>query len=319
MPSPAHSASIRRAGWRSTLPLLSALLVLHACADRTPEPAGPAAPAQTADDGVRTALSADGVPIRYRVLGHGEPALILVHGWSCDSTYWDAQLAEFSKRYTVVTLDLAGHGDSGTARADWTMGAFGDDVIAVANQLPNRQLVLIGHGMGGPVVLEAARRLRNRVIGIVGVDTFGNIGIPPASAVDLERRLEPMRRDFATTTRDYVTRTFFTSRSDPELVRRIAEDMASQSPGIAIGALIGMNNMSYAAALGDIQVPIVAISSDRVPTDVNRIRLHAPTFRLKTMSGVGHFVMIEDPARFNALLEQTVQELLIARVPRSPP
>ena len=86
--------------------------------------------------------------------------------------------------------------------------------------------------------------------------------------------------------------------------------MASQPPGIAIGSLIGMSNMSYSAALGDISVPIVAINSDRLPTVVERIRLHAPTFRLKLMPGVGHFLMIEDPARFNALLEQTVRELI---------
>jgi pimeloyl-ACP methyl ester carboxylesterase len=86
--------------------------------------------------------------------------------------------------------------------------------------------------------------------------------------------------------------------------------MASEPPGIGIGAMIGMNNMSYAAALGDISVPIIAINSDRLPTDVERIRLHAPTFRVKLMPGAGHFLMIEEAPRFNALLDQTVQELV---------
>jgi pimeloyl-ACP methyl ester carboxylesterase len=258
----------------------------------------------------RTVASDDGVAIRYRVLGRGEPALIFIHGWSGDSTYWDAQLDPFSQRYTVVTLDLAGHGNSGTTRAEWTMDAFGDDVVAVAQQVPNRQLVLVGHSMGGPVALEAARRLKGRVIGIVGVDTFGNIGLPPASAQELETRLAPLRRDFPTAMRDYVTHRFFTPKSDPDLVRRIADDMASEPPGIAIGSLIGLNNMNFSAALGDISVPIVAINSDRLPTDVERIRLHAPTFHLKLMPGAGHFLMIEDPVRFNALLDETVQELV---------
>ena len=89
--------------------------------------------------------------------------------------------------------------------------------------------------------------------------------------------------------------------------------MATEPPGIAIGAFIGLNNMNYSAALGDISVPIIAINSDRLPTDVERIRLHAPTFHVKLMPGVGHFLMIEDPTRFNALLEQTVQELMSTR------
>ena len=138
-------------------------------------------------------------PIRYRVIGSGEPALIFIHGWSSDSTYWDAQLDFFSKHYTVVTLDLAGHGDSGTARAEWTMPAFGADVVSVAQQIPNQRLMLVGHSMGGPVALEAARRLKGRIIGIVGVDTFGNIGLPRPTPKELEARVAPMRRDFATT------------------------------------------------------------------------------------------------------------------------
>ena len=185
--------------------LLAALVVLPACTRRTPEPSKPAPQVTLAEGMERSVPSADGVAIRYRVLGKGDPALIFIHGWSGDSTYWDAQLDAFSKHYTVVTLDLAGHGDSGTARAEWTMDAFGDDVVAVAQQIPNRQLVLVGHSMGGPVALEAARRLKDRVIGIVGVDTFGNIGLPQATPQELEARLAPLRKTFpprcATTSR----------------------------------------------------------------------------------------------------------------------
>jgi pimeloyl-ACP methyl ester carboxylesterase len=97
------------------------------------------------------------------------------------------------------------------------------------------------------------------------------------------------------------------------LVREIADDMASQPAGIGIGAMIGMNNMNYAAALGDIEVPIVAINSDRLPTDLERIRLHAPTFRAKILPGSGHFLMIEEWLRFNQLLDETIQELLRAQ------
>jgi pimeloyl-ACP methyl ester carboxylesterase len=308
------SESLRRFSATSTLLLmaLSSILWLSACQRRAPEPPKPAPQVTLAEGVERTVPSADGVQIRYRVLGKGEPALILIHGWSSDSTYWDAQLDDLSRHYTVVTLDLAGHGDSGTERTDWTMDAFGDDVVAVAQQIPNRQLVLVGHSMGGPVALEAARRLKRRVIGIVGVDTFGTIGLPQPTPQELEARLAPLRRDFPGAMRDYVSHRLFTARSNPALVQRIADDMASQPPRIAIGSLIGMMNMSYSAALGDIDVPIVAINSDRFPTDVQRIRLHAPTFRLKVVSGVGHFVMIEDPTRFNTLLEQTVQELTAA-------
>jgi pimeloyl-ACP methyl ester carboxylesterase len=297
-----------------TLIALLAVLHLAACTKKGDEQAQTdQAESRTADGTPLTAVSEDGVPIRYRVYGQGEPALILIHGWSGDSSYWDEQLDAFKARYTVVTLDLAGHGESGTARGDWSIAAFGADVAAVANRIPERELVLVGHSMGGPVALEASRRLRKRVIGIVGVDTFNNIGLPQLTPRELDQRLEPYRRDFATTTRDNVMQRFFKPTSDPDLMRRIADDMAAQPPGIGIGAMIGMNNMNYSSALGDIDVPIVAINSDRLPTDVDRIRLHASNFRVKIMPGTGHFLMIEEAPRFNPLLEETIQELLRAR------
>lgn len=266
-----------------------------------------------ADGQPRIVASADDVLIRYRVYGRGKPVLIFVHGWAADSTYWDAQIDHFKARHTVVTLDLAGHGESGTARAAWTMDSFGDDVVAVAERVPGEQLVLIGHSMGGPAVLQAARRLRDRVIGIVGVDTFANIGLQPATPAELERRLAPFREDFAAATREYVTRSFFTPRSDPVLMRRLVDDLAAAPPGIAVGEMIGMNDMNYAAALADIDVPVIAINATRVPIDLERIRLHARTFRLKLVDGAGHFLMLEEPARFNAELDQTLRELADSR------
>jgi pimeloyl-ACP methyl ester carboxylesterase len=66
----------------------------------------------------RVIPSKDGIPISFEVYGTGEPTLVFVHGWSCDARYWRAQVPHFSKNHRVVTIDLAGHGHSGTTRSD---------------------------------------------------------------------------------------------------------------------------------------------------------------------------------------------------------
>jgi pimeloyl-ACP methyl ester carboxylesterase len=114
------------------------------------------------------ATSRDGIPLTFEVHGSGTPALVFVHGWSCDRGYWSGQLAAFSDRHQVVAVDLAGHGESGGGRQTWTMAAFGDDVVAVVEQLGLGELVLIGHSMGGDVIVEAALRLGERVLGWSG-------------------------------------------------------------------------------------------------------------------------------------------------------
>src|SRR5262245_7744994 len=108
-------------------------------------------------------LSVDGVPIHYDVQGDGLPALVFIHGWSCDRSYWRKQMKYFAPRYTVVAIDLGGHGDSGLNRETWTTPAFGEDVVAVVETLGLTQVVLIGHSMGGAVSVEAAQRIPARV------------------------------------------------------------------------------------------------------------------------------------------------------------
>jgi len=70
---------------------------------------------------VDTAISADGISIAYEVRGEGELALVFIHGWCCDRSYWNEQLPHFSQKYKVVAIDLAGHGESGLNRKEYTM------------------------------------------------------------------------------------------------------------------------------------------------------------------------------------------------------
>jgi pimeloyl-ACP methyl ester carboxylesterase len=113
-----------------------------------------------------TLTAPDGVRIVYDDRGQGATALVFVHCWSCDRTFWREQADVFSDGYRVVTLDLAGHGESGKNRKTWTVAGLGGDVRAVVEKLGLKRVILVGHSMGGPVSLDAARQLRGRVVGV---------------------------------------------------------------------------------------------------------------------------------------------------------
>jgi pimeloyl-ACP methyl ester carboxylesterase len=285
-----------------------ALLALGLAACGRKEAAAPAAPhvpppPARVDGAPQLVTSGDGVHIQYRVYGSGEPALILIHCWSCDSNYWNAQLAPLKARYTTVTVDLAGHGGSGRNRTDWSIGRFGEDVAAVARQLPNPKIILVGHSMGGPVALEAARRIGDRVIGIVAVDTLKTIGQPPVSEREIVMRLKPFRDDFIGHTREFVGNAFFTKTADPLFIRKVADDMSLAPPEVAIPSLEALMRMDYDKLLPGIHVPVVAINADHGgATDQARIQKSLPTFRAVVIEGTGHFLMMEAPARFNPIL-----------------
>jgi pimeloyl-ACP methyl ester carboxylesterase len=152
----------------------SIVLLLLGCGKKEEEPVDvvekEAEPTITVDN----AISADGVSIAYEVRGEGEPALVFIHGWCCDRSYWEEQTPHFAEKYKVVAIDLAGHGESGLDRKEWTMKAFGEDVVAVVNKLNLEQAILVGHSMGGFVILEASSLMPKRVIGLVGADTLGD-------------------------------------------------------------------------------------------------------------------------------------------------
>lgn len=259
-------------------------------------------------------LSADGIPIQYEVHGNGDPALVFVHGWTCDRTYWDAQVPHFSEQHLVVTIDLAGHGESGLGREVWSVTAFGQDVAAVVEALDLEEIVLVGHSMGGPVAVEAARLLADRVKVIVGADTFYDVGASSYSEEDeeeLEAFFQLFRTDFSETMREMVRGGMFVPTSDSTLINWIVEDMSSAQPEVGIGALEGMFSWTrdeVTDALGELGVPIRLINSDYVPTNIDAGREYASSFDAVLMSGVGHFVMMEDPETFNRLLADIVEE-----------
>jgi pimeloyl-ACP methyl ester carboxylesterase len=302
---------------RTTLTALTAALLVVACGRQ--ESAAPPPPAAatgetraTPQEGTpRIAVAPDGTHVQYRVYGSGEPALVLIHGWSCDSNYWREQVPEFKKKYTIVTVDLAGHGGTDGARTEWSVARYGQDVATALSAVPNQKLILVGHSMGGPVAIEAARLMKNRVIGIIGVDTFKTIGAPALSKAQVDAILKPFEADFIGHTRELVAETFFAKGADPQLVTKIAYDMSLSPPKVAVPSMRALLEYDYTAPLADVSVPIVAINSDLgEPANEVRIKKVLPKFHAVTLTGDGHFLMMEDPARFNPALESEIQQLL---------
>ncbi len=274
-------------------------LVVSGCKDRS-------APPQPPEQNPKV-TSADGVAISYDLQGRGAPALVFVHGWCCDRTYWRQQIPHFAKSHKVVAIDLGGHGDSGLNRDDWTIEAFGQDVAAVVEALDLRPVILIGHSMGGPVNLVAARYLPGRVKGLIGVDTHHDIDAE-YNEFDTNGFVAALKADFAGVAGNSV-RGMFVAGADADLVEQVIADMSSASPDVGAGAMKAFLTFNRAKALENLNLPIRCINSDRVSTDVTTARKHIKSFELKIMKGCGHFPMLEAPEEFNKLLAETIEEL----------
>jgi pimeloyl-ACP methyl ester carboxylesterase len=255
----------------------------------------------------KTCLAEDGVSIVYSASGAGDPALVFIHGGLADRTFWEVQLREFAGLHRVVALDLPGHGESGLNRKKWGIPEFGADVKAVIEAEKLKNVIIFGNSLGGPVGIEAALLLPDRVLGVVGVDTFQalNVRITPE---DARRRAESFRSDFDGALKQMV-RSLFHTDADPALIAEAESRMAGTSPEAAHAIFLSFAGYDVGAVASRLTVPLRAINGDLYPTDVEGNRKVKADFDAVIMKHMGHYPMLERPTEFNNLVTEIVDSL----------
>jgi len=252
-----------------------------------------------------TVESADGSPIVYGVRGQGEPAIVFVHCWTCNHSFWDAQIDYFAKRYQVIWLDLAGQGESGSRRQRYTMKAFGQDVAAVVNRIGARIVILVGHSMGGPVVVEAAKQLGDRVIGIVGVDTFYTPFEYPTSEEAIAEFVKPFETDFHGTS-EKMLHSMFTPQADPAVIDAIVTKFSAADPEVGVSAMYELFDWNAHQAPADLQrFADILYNINAAPTG----KEPPPNAHVVMVPEVGHFIAQVKPEAFNQALDRVITTL----------
>ena len=254
------------------------------------------------------AISKDGVPIHYAVKGKGEPTLVFVHGWSNNMSVWDDQVTHFSEKHKVVTIDLAGFGKSGSDRSIWSMASYGEDVAAVINKLNLGQVVLIGFSMGSPVIIETANKVPEHIIGLVLVDFMQNI---EAKYSDQSiSKMDSIYMDIVTAPTIENCKRLFKNKSEALSKKYISsvENVPKIGWSESFKTIFRWLNEDCITSVKNIQVPVIAINSDRIKTNSKAFIKYVPSFKAKIIPGVGHFVMWEAPEKFNQLLEESIVE-----------
>ncbi len=152
------SASLLRASARFLL--LSLLLSLCVCGA-----------ALAAGDSPHQASARMGdARIHYLHQGQGPDAVVFVHGWSCDASFWDAQMAALGAKRRVIALDLLGCGASSAPDAQYTQELLAQSLAAVMDAAKVRRAVLVGHSMGLSVAKRYIDAHPDRVAGLFIVD-----------------------------------------------------------------------------------------------------------------------------------------------------
>jgi pimeloyl-ACP methyl ester carboxylesterase len=224
--------------------------------------------------------------------------VILVHGWTCDETTWTEQVPALAERYRVVTIDLPGHGKSGAPKdGKLSMDLFARAIDAVRAEIGAERVIVLGHSMGTPVVIQYARLYPEHTSALVFVDGVMSMNVGRNKPDRTQWMGEEGRKN-----RERMVQGMFTAATTPPLRAKIQAMMLAAPEATAAGAMEAM--FDPAIWKGDVfSLPVLGLYADKSAAGNAAYRKdHFPHMEYHEIPGTGHFLMLEKPAEFNRIL-----------------
>lgn len=169
--------------------------------------------------------------LHYAVWGdESKPPLVLVHGSRDHARSWDYVVPAFLGHYAVYAPDLRGHGDS-----EWTIGGqysvidYVLDLAKLVDVIGKEKVTLIGHSLGGGVVLEYAGTFPDRVEKVVAIEGLGPRGQSP-----FHRPADQRMREFVRHVRELEERQPRHYETLEEAAKRMQEANRRLAPDLAL-------------------------------------------------------------------------------------
>jgi pimeloyl-ACP methyl ester carboxylesterase len=247
--------------------------------------------------------------VRAHVREQGDPdgiPVVLIHGSMGSLHIWEGWARELSSKARLISVDLPGHGLTGSwPRDEYTIEAYADFVEVLVDTLNLDRFVLVGHSIGGAVAWTFAATRPDRVSQLILVDASGY----PRTAGDVPLRTRLARMPIVGDIGIYFKPERFVGRAlaesyadpamvTPERVRRYAE--LQRFPGNREAALQRARTQEPLdpAPLKRLDVPTLIIwgAKDRwVPTaDAFRFQNDIKGSELEIFGALGHNPMEED-------------------------
>lgn len=254
--------------------------------------------ARPAPPGSARRVTVNGVNLAVDVRGEGS-AVLFIHGYPLDRTIWEPQLAALNG-WRRIAPDLRGMGLSDAPDLGYSMATYAADLAALLDALAIDRAVLCGLSMGGYVAFEFARRWRERVAGLVLIDTRAE-----ADSAEGKRLRDDAaalaREGGAAAIAETMLHSMVASSATAELLQRVREIMSAAPVSGIVGALAAMrdrpDSTALLASLTGIPVLVMVGAEDRLapPARASAMASAIPEARLIVVAGAAHLPTIEQP------------------------
>ena len=262
--------------------------------------------AQGAPSGTTGEVEHGGVRIHYEDGGSGPGLPVLfVHGLAGDSEMWRAQVDHVRRTRRGVVLDLRGHGRSSPSpEGDYSMPALASDVLAVADALGLKRFVLVGHSMGGAVVLAASTSAPGRVAGLLFADPAGDV-----SRLSKDRLQSMVTKMSGPGYADFMRGWFGVNLENGKEATRalVMRDLENTPPEVVRACYLGLAAYSPKPALEAFRGPMLTVvlpGSDRASSYQNLV----PGLTAVKVKDLSHWLMMDDPALFDGIMDRLLTQ-----------
>jgi len=247
-------------------------------------------------------LTREGVRLAYEESGSGSPPIVLVHGWTCNHTYFSPQQEHFSKRHRVVAVDLRGHGESDKPGGAYPISAYVDDLAHLIDTLKLGKVVAVGHSMGGITVLELGARHPDKVAAIVMVDPAPFV-FPPELRGPVSDVVSAIEAGNQEPRRQFITNALFLPTSDKKLVDSVLNVMMAAPAPVAAEAMKGILAFDGPGMAKRCTVPALHLAATPPLNPPHLMSQWMPKVVNGWTVGAGHFNMMEVPDQVNSMIE----------------
>jgi pimeloyl-ACP methyl ester carboxylesterase len=241
--------------------------------------------------------------------------VLFAHSFAGSSVQWAPQLDHVGSTRRAVAVDFHGHGRSeALPGSTFEVANFAADIAAVADELGLERFVIAGHSLGGAAAIAYAADNAERVAGLVLVATPGRL--PDEQVAGIQKAL---RQDFDGTMSGIWRRLL--AEATPATRRTVEGENDRLPPQTASEIVRATFAFDPVPPLEAYQGPRMTVST---PQEGPARELHelVPGVEHETVEGTSHWIQLDQPDRFNAILDRFLERVdrseTPARAPRAP-
>ncbi|MCL2657517.1 MAG: 3-oxoadipate enol-lactonase [Betaproteobacteria bacterium] len=247
------------------------------------------------------------VRLHYRATGSG-PWVTLLHSLGSDHSIWEAQAVALSKRFSVLAVDLRGHGQSPAPEGAYTLEMLAADVVQLWDELGVTRSHVIGISLGGFVAQHLGFDSPDRVARLVLADTCA--AYPTEAAAAWPERIRQVSEQGTTPLVAGTLERWFTAAwraEHPEALAAIGHLIAQTPRAGYVGCCHAIARLDTRKRLAEVRASSLVIVGEQdlgtPPALARELAGLIADARLEVLPGAAHMSCIEQAGEFNRLLD----------------